>query len=94
MEKRINPFMKKNNSNSVSNNGNNRWNIIKEEVQQIEYDNRINERRENKFKNFNRKREHYSKFMRFTDRKEPVQETKPEFNLNTMKEQFPQLGEK
>jgi hypothetical protein len=83
MEKRSNPFMKKSNVNShfKPNTSNNRWSQIREEVQEIEYNNQ-------------NQRNHYSKFMRFTDKKEVKEEPKPEFNLQKMENDFPQLGSK
>ena len=98
MEKRSNPFMKKSNVNSQfkSNTSNNRWSQIREEVQEIEYNNRMERMEENKFKKYNNQnqRNHYSKFMRFTDKKEVKEEPKPEFNLQKMENDFPQLGSK
>ena len=99
MEKRSNPFMKKSNVNShfkPNNTSNNRWSEIREEVQEIEYNNRMERMEENKFKKYNNQnqRNHYSKFMRFTDKKEVKEEPKPEFNLQKMENDFPQLGSK
>jgi hypothetical protein len=98
MEKRSNPFMKKSNVNShfKPNTSNNRWSQIREEVQEIEYNNRMERMEENKFKKYNNQNQriHYSKFMRFTDKKEVKEEPKPEFNLQKMENDFPQLGSK
>ena len=98
MEKRSNPFMKKSKVNSQfkPNTSNNRWSQIREEVQEIEYNNRMERMEENKFKKYNNQnqRNHYSKFMRFTDKKEVKEEPKPEFNLQKMENDFPQLGSK
>tara|TARA_B100000927_G_C16305804_1_gene405360 strand:- start:102 stop:398 length:297 start_codon:yes stop_codon:yes gene_type:complete len=98
MEKRSNPFMRKSKDNShfKPNTSNNRWSQIREEVQEIEYNNRMERMEENKFKKYNNQnqRNHYSKFMRFTDKKEVKEEPKPEFNLQKMENDFPQLGSK
>jgi len=98
MEKRSNPFMKKSKVNSQfkPNTSNNRWSQIREEVQEIEYNNRMERMEENKFKKYNNQNQriHYSKFMRFTDKKEVKEEPKPEFNLQKMENDFPQLGSK
>lgn len=97
MEKRSNPFMKKSKVNSQfkpNNTSNNRWSQIREEVQEIEYNNRMERMEENKFKKYNNQRNHNSKFMRFTDKKEVKEEPKPEFNLQKMENDFPQLGSK
>jgi len=94
MEKRVNPFMKKCKS-FPSNSTNDRWDRIKKEVEEIEYYNKMERLEENKFKKYNNnQRTHYSKFMRFTDKKEVKEEPKPEFNLEKMKDDFPQLGAK
>ena len=79
-----------------NNTSNNRWSQIREEVQEIEYNNRMERMEENKFKKYNNQnqRNHYSKFMRFTDKKEVKEEPKPEFNLQKMENDFPQLGTK
>lgn len=92
MESRTNPFLKKSNS-YPSNQPNNRWNKIKDEVDRIEYDNKLERESENKFKNFNSRRNDYSKFMRFTVKKEKKEEKK-EFSLEKMKNDFPELGKK
>jgi hypothetical protein len=92
MESRTNPFFKKTNT-TPTKSTNNRWNEIKEEVARIEYDNNLERETENKFKNFNNRRTDYSKFMRFTHKKE-VKEVKKVFDLETMKDDFPELGKK
>ena len=96
MEKRSNPFMKKSKDNTSfkNNNSNNRWSQIREEVQEIEYNNKMERLEENKFKKYNNQRTSYSKFMRFTNKKEVKEEKKPEFNLEKMESDFPQLGSK
>jgi hypothetical protein len=98
MEKRSNPFMKKSKVNSQfkPNTSNNRWSQIREEVQEIEYNNRMERMEENKFEKYNNQNQriHHSKFMRFTDKKEVKEEPKPEFNLQKMENDFPQLGSK
>lgn len=89
--------MKKSKVNSQfkpNNTSNNRWSQIREEVQEIEYNNRMERMEENKFKKYNNQRNHNSKFMRFTDKKEVKEEPKPEFNLQKMENDFPQLGSK
>jgi hypothetical protein len=92
MDKKVNPFIKKCKS-FPSNSTTDRWNRIKEEVQIIERNNMIERRSVNKFKNYNNRDMHYSKFMRFTEKKEIVEEKKPEFDLDKMKDEFPQLSE-
>lgn len=95
MDNRNNPFMKKSMEIANSNKPcNSRWAQIKEEVDEIENNNRIESEEQNKFKNFNNQRNQYSKFMRFTHKKEEKEEKKPEFNLEKMECDFPQLGKK
>ena len=95
MDKRNNPFMKKSMERTNSKKPcNSRWDLIKEEVDEIENNNRIEREEQNKFKNFNNQRPQYSKFMRFIHKKEVKEEKKPEFNLEKMECDFPQLGEK
>lgn len=94
MEKRTNPFMKKSNTHSNSQPSkleNNRWSSIKEEVDEIEYNNRMERMCENKFKKYDNQISQKSKFLRFTNIKEVKEEPKPEFNLEKMESDFPQL---
>ena len=107
MEKHSNPFMKSNNGkknnfkNDILKNNiprNDRWNSIKKDIEDIEYNNRLEkeerEERNNTFrKPYQNELQHYSKFMQFTKLPEKKPEKKPEFNLEKMQEDFPQLGQ-
>ena len=116
MEKHKNHFMKNNNQkknnfkndipkNDIHKNDipkNDRWNTIKRDIEDIEYNNRLDmeDREERKERNNpfrksyqNQNQSHYySKFIQFTKLPEKKPEKKLEFNLEKMQEDFPQLG--
>ena len=96
MEKEIgkndNPFMK---IRQKSNKKNNNEVQIDSRWANIEFTPQYQERGEkrNPFKNENRnKRQHYSKFLRFTDFPKEKKEEKKEFNIKEMENDFPELS--
>lgn len=90
MSKSDNPFLKKTNrypQKKPENNVGDRWNNIKNEIE-IENTRR---REENKFKKYNNKKNHYSKFMRYAEPSKK-EEKKKEFNLEKQVDEFPSLS--